>query len=198
MLPIPTPDRPTRCPNADCAQELEGQEKFCPSCGARIEASGLRPSKLLKEPQELQAQNISCKDCAFFREARPISDLLVRGGGSQVSQAITKIKEDETKQKIAEAKQKVELIKVQRKEWGFRPIMSDYCTAKAKSQVFEICELKNKDGDCADYQKMHIDYSRTCISCIHEVFVNPQKNFDVLKGIHDPKIHHGMMEGIQA
>lgn len=80
-LPIPTPDRPTRCPNADCAQELEGQEKFCPSCGARIEASGLRPSKLLKEPQELQAQNVSCKDCAFFREARPISDLLVRGGG---------------------------------------------------------------------------------------------------------------------
>ena len=25
-----------RCPNAVCAKTLEGQEKFCPECGAKI------------------------------------------------------------------------------------------------------------------------------------------------------------------
>jgi len=145
-----------------------------------------------------QSQAVSCEDCAHFRKVSPVSDQLVYGGGATVSQAITKIKEDETKQRIAEGKQKVELLKVQSTEWGFRPIMSDFCAAKAESDVFGICEIKNREKNCPDFESEKRDYSRTCSSCVHAVFVNLRKNFNVLEGIHDPKIHHGMMEAIQA
>ncbi len=199
-----------QCPNPDCGQVLDGQERFCPKCGTNIisvnqpqgavdiYSISVRPE--LEQDLSLpdQHEKVSCEDCANYREARRISDQIVHGGGASVLQAMTKIKEDETKQQVAEAKQKAEQIKVQSVAWGFKPIMSDYCAAKAKDQIYEICEFKNREGNCSDYQGSNIGRAKTCMSCLHEVFVNPQKNFEVLKGISDPKIHHGMMEGIQA
>jgi hypothetical protein len=64
---------------------------------------------------------------------------------------MTKMSEDETRMRDAEAKQKLELLKVGEMKWPMRPAMSDHCAAGAPSNIFQIHELKNRSGNCPDF-----------------------------------------------
>ncbi|MGP0593948.1 hypothetical protein ACTRXD_15600 [Nitrospira sp. T9] len=112
-----------------------------------------------------------------------------------MNEQLLKIKEDETKQRISETKQKVELIKISRREWGFRPLLSDYCAAQSSQDIYEICELKNRAKDCSDFQATSRTYMY-CSSCVHRM---PHGDpYLVLYGVNNTEIHSKMKEGIDA
>jgi hypothetical protein len=130
-----------------CGNELKEANKFCTACGAKAPFS--IPGKGKSEGTPTGA---ICSNCRYFRKAVPISSRLFSGISKEVHEILIKIKENETKLRDSEAKQRVELIKISRMEWGFKPVMSDFCAKNANTNVYEICELKNRAGDCKDFE----------------------------------------------
>ena len=71
-----------------------------------------------------------CAQCTFFRRVKPASQLLARviaTTDAAVSNALTKIVEDEQKQRDAEAEFKRSQATGDNDKWVTRPVMSDYC-----------------------------------------------------------------------
>ncbi|MDR4501169.1 MAG: zinc ribbon domain-containing protein [Nitrospirales bacterium] len=175
---------PTHCKN--CRTPFEGDEKFCGNCGTEVLAEG--SSSSVSGPVE-------CYDCRHFRPSTSVCPRLPRGGGTHVQKELLNISNDEKKQQIAEAKQKVALIKINQKAWGFRPVMSDFCAAKSQEETFEICEVKNRAKDCLDF---HLKQGKVvdCQYCNNHVRAgNP---FSILDGLPNNEIHTKMLESLDA
>ena len=94
-----------------------------------------------------------CRDCIYFRRLRPASQLLAAATrdavADEVANALTKVVEDEQKQRDAEAQVK-STASAERPYWQGRPVMSDYCGLRDSESVYLIAEIKNADGSCAD------------------------------------------------
>ncbi len=158
---------PQQCPH--CGRDLEPTDKFCVSCGQQVGSvpqNGQRNDPL--PPPQIVAD---CQRCEHFRRAVPISGQLpIRGSGKATTEVLLKIQEDEGKQRVSEAKHKSETMRISRLEWGFRPLMSDYCAAKAAEDKYEIHELKNRGGNCPDYKPRTPETTRRakCLTCMYK------------------------------
>jgi hypothetical protein len=89
---------------------------------------------------------------------------------SSLQQALQKVQDQEMELLDKEAMDKVNLMMLKRQDWPYKPSMWNFCTEKADVQawflnagekrhkktvgVFEICEVKNRRGDCASFQSV--------------------------------------------
>lgn len=144
------------CPNQECSFHAKAEEKFCPQCGTALPQTGV------KVPATKEAL---CVNCDFYRECKPISNSFPNPGHKEVSEALVKVKEEETKQRVSEAKIKTNNLKVNLGTWGLKPMMSNYCAYKQTDDIYEICELKNNNKNCKDFTlKKQVPY-RNCVKC---------------------------------
>ena len=164
------PARPTHCPNPGCDRPLGDTDVFCPACGTKIEVQATVIGPSAKVGAVLPTTyNVKCKDCKHFRPAIAISSLIQPGANKYRAEALTKIREDETKRRDSEATLKLELLKTNCAFWGSRPLMSDFCAAKMASNIYEIFELKNGRGDCPDFQPRQPERARDCFTCVYRI-----------------------------
>jgi len=121
-----------------------------------------------------------CAQCTFFRRVKPASGLLARDiatTDAAVSNALTKIVEDEQKQRDAEAEFKRSQATGDNDIWGTRPVMSDYCGFKESDGLFLIAEVKNFGGRCSDFVAGR-PARRACADCRHRVLPRgPREDF---------------------
>lgn len=112
-----------------------------------------------------------CRDCIYFRRLRPASQLLAAATedavADEVANALTKVVEDEQKQRDAEAQVK-STASAERPYWQGRPVMSDYCGLRDSESVYLIAEIKNADGSCADMRPGKPP-RHSCQDCVHRV-----------------------------
>jgi len=71
--------------------------------------------------------------------------------GSEITNAIAKIVEDEQKVRDAEVDIKSKEGAADRNLWGGRPMMSDYCGLHEKEETYHIWEVKNRGHGCTDF-----------------------------------------------
>jgi hypothetical protein len=112
-----------------------------------------------------------CAQCTFFRRVKPASQLLARviaTTDAAVSNALTKIVEDEQKQRDAEAEFKRSQATGDNDKWVTRPVVSDYCGFKESDGMFLIAEVKNFGGGCSDFVEGR-PARRACADCRHRV-----------------------------
>jgi hypothetical protein len=108
----------------------------------------------------------------FFRHVRPASQLLAAATddavADEVANALTKVVEDEQKQRDSEAQAKSSAANAGRPFWYGRPVMSDYCGLRESEGVYLIAEIKNADGECDD-MKPGRPPRHACDGCVHRV-----------------------------
>jgi hypothetical protein len=112
-----------------------------------------------------------CEKCIFFRRARPRSQLLAAVADTTeaaVSTALGKIVEDEQKQRDSEAGFKRAQATVELQTWPRQPVMSSYCGRREDEGVYLIAEIKNRGGQCGDYQEGRPD-RKACADCRYRV-----------------------------
>jgi hypothetical protein len=108
-----------------------------------------------------------CEKCIFFRRVRPRSQLLaavVDATEAPVSTALGKIVEDEQKQRDSEAEFKRAQATTEQEMWPRQPVMSSYCGRREGEGVYLIAEIKNRGGQCGDYQEGRPD-RKACLDC---------------------------------
>jgi len=113
----------------------------------------------------------TCEKCIFFRRARPRSQLLAAVADTTeaaVSTALGKIVEDEQKQRDSEAGFKRAQATVELQTWPRQPVMSSYCGRREDEGVYLIAEIKNRGGQCGDYQEGRPD-RKACADCRYRV-----------------------------
>lgn len=112
-----------------------------------------------------------CSQCVHFRRVKPASQLLAAAFSTTdaaVSNALTKVVEDEQKQRDAEAEFKRLQESTDQEMWSARPVMSDFCGLKEAEGVFLIAEIKNRGGECEDFQQGRPE-RRPCTTCTHRI-----------------------------
>lgn len=105
-----------------------------------------------------------CSRCRHFRPFRPMSQLLVRELGRFEQQFLTQvvtILQDERQIQDEEATMLVELLRRDLDRWDARPSMSDYCGLHESADIFLLHEVKNRDGDCRNFDPA----PRPCSPC---------------------------------
>jgi hypothetical protein len=115
----------------------------------------------------------SCTECVHFRRVQPASQLLAAAiglttGGSEVANAIAKIVDDEQKLREADADIKSKEGSADRMYWPAQPVMSEYCGLQEQKQIFFICEVKNRELQCKDFQPGRHE-RHACADCAHRV-----------------------------
>jgi hypothetical protein len=112
-----------------------------------------------------------CEKCIYFRRARPRSQLLAAVADTTeaaVSNALGKIVEDEQKQRDSEAEFKRAQATTEQEPWPRQPVMSSYCGRREGEGVYLIAEIKNRGGQCGDYQEGRPD-RKACVDCRYRV-----------------------------
>lgn len=112
-----------------------------------------------------------CTKCLYFRRVKPASQLL--GGvltttDAAVSNALSKIVEDEQKQRDAEAEYKRAQAAADNDVWSMQPVMSDYCGFRESEAVYLIAEVKNFGMRCTDFKEGRPE-RHACADCAHRV-----------------------------
>lgn len=108
-----------------------------------------------------------CATCDAFRSFRPLTQLLARELGiadQQLVSELLRMMQDEREKQDAEAKHKVELLRLDEVEWRTRPQMSDCCGLREKEGHWLLHELKNRNGGCDDHHQAAV---RACVACGH-------------------------------
>lgn len=112
----------------------------------------------------------TCAKCKHFRSFRPLSQLLARELGvndRETASELTKIMKEEREIQDQEAEELVELKRQGEAEWRHQPQMSDHCGLVESQQTYLIHQIKNKNGDCADYDSQQ-SMQRLCGSCRYQ------------------------------
>ncbi|HVR25553.1 MAG TPA: hypothetical protein VMU26_19825 [Candidatus Polarisedimenticolia bacterium] len=115
----------------------------------------------------------SCTECVHFRRVQPASQLMaaaigLTAGGSEVANAIAKIVDDEQKLREADADIKSKEGSADRMYWPAKPVMSEYCGLQEQKDIFFICEVKNRELLCKDFQQGQPE-RHACAECAHRV-----------------------------
>lgn len=113
----------------------------------------------------------NCKDCRFFRPYRPLSQLLARELGlndERLTSQLVTIMQDEYRVKGNEAQKKAELMIKDEVKWDQKPTMSDYCGYQESKGLYFFYEVKNADGNCADFQERDGAH-KECATCQHRI-----------------------------
>jgi hypothetical protein len=113
--------------------------------------------------------SISCETCVYYRNARPMSQLLARGmdvAEGAVATALAKIVEDEQKWLETEATIKRGRANSAADLWPMRPLMSSYCALREQDGVFLIHEIHNRGGTCTE-GKAEARPRNRCVDCAH-------------------------------
>lgn len=114
-----------------------------------------------------------CAQCKHFRRVKPPSQLLAVAIGTTdaaISNALTKMGEDEQKQKEEEAAYKKQQALTDRIDaaWATRPVMSEYCGLREADGDYLIAEVKNRDHKCADFEAGRPELRR-CSDCLFRI-----------------------------
>jgi len=138
-----------------------------------------------------------CQQCIHYRRVKPASQLLAQAAATTdaaISNALTKIQEDETQQKGYEAQLRAKKENANDETWGFRPVMSGFCglredklyrdiqegkllmqegefTSRLRELEVEgylIAEVKNFGGRCQDFEAGQ-PVKRSCSTCAHRI-----------------------------
>jgi hypothetical protein len=115
--------------------------------------------------------NGACERCAHYRRVKPASQLMARLLGTvdeKIAEALTKMSEDEQKQRDAEAEYKKQEALREGMSWGARPLMSAYCGYRERYGEYLIAEVKNRGLQCEDFTDQPRPI-RPCESCAHRV-----------------------------
>lgn len=137
-------------------------------------ALGASPIYLDAEPVSPRQRTGPCQQCRHFRGVRQPSQLLANTVGEvgrskpEVSNVLMEISRDEMQQKTAEANRLVHLMGLGHDEWGFRPVMSEFCGLYESESVYPICEMKNRGQQCTDFDP-NPEAVRSCSTCTHRV-----------------------------
>ena len=110
-----------------------------------------------------------CIECKHFRRVRPMSQLFAAqldSNAGPISEALSKIVEDEEKRQDTEAQDKTNAMKQTTKTWSSRPMMSNYCGISEKDEIYFIWEVKNAGEQCQDFDPV-TDPLRRCVECRH-------------------------------
>jgi hypothetical protein len=83
-----------------------------------------------------------------------------------ISEALSKIVEDEQKRREAEAQDKTTAMKQTTMTWSGRPMMSNFCGLDEANEVYLIPEIKNAGQQCHDFDPMS-DPPQRCGECRH-------------------------------
>jgi hypothetical protein len=113
----------------------------------------------------------TCEKCVFFRRVRPRSQLLAAVADTTeaaVSTVLGKIVEDEQKQRDSEAEFKRAQATTEQQTWPRQPVMSSYCGRREGEGAYLIAEIKNRGGQCGDYQEGRPD-RKACADCRYRV-----------------------------
>lgn len=113
-----------------------------------------------------------CARCIHYRRVKPASQLLAAAlentTAEEVAGALTKVVDDEQKQRDSEAEFKSAQATAERDLWLARPVMSDYCGLSEAEEVFLIAEVKNLGGRCENFAEGKPE-RRACGDCAHRV-----------------------------
>lgn len=138
-----------------------------------------RPIYRDTDPAYERTRLVSCQRCRHFREVRQPSQILaaeVKGRqGSAISEALEQISADEGRQIETEAQFKIMQSGYGRDTWGFRPVMSEFCSVHEPQGVYYICEVKNRDQQCPDFSP-GLEAARSCSTCANRVELGPSKD----------------------
>ena len=111
-----------------------------------------------------------CVQCRYFRRVKPPSQLLAAlfatTAHADISQALNKIVEDESKQRDEESQYKRSQAAAGKSAWAYRPVMSDYCALHEAKGEYHILEVLNAGLQCKDFVAGKPD-RRACAECAH-------------------------------
>jgi hypothetical protein len=85
-----------------------------------------------------------------------------------ISEALSKIVEDEQKRREMEAQDKTNAMKLTTMTWSGRPMMSNFCGLREADEdpVYLIAEIKNANYQCNDFGST-LDPPHRCLECKH-------------------------------
>lgn len=127
-ISLPSPFRPTHCPNPECDQPLVGEEKFCSTCGAKIETIVTSEEHSQKTLDSNKLTLFDLEGVYTLMNIFPIYEWTIRGGmsiepkndseGESGFELPMELPEDNPiapgqKRIYVEARGKIELIKTQ-------------------------------------------------------------------------------------
>jgi hypothetical protein len=112
-----------------------------------------------------------CAQCQHFRRVKPPSQLLATAystSHADVSHALSKIVEDENKQRDEESQYKRSQVTGGKSAWAYKPLMSDFCGLNEAGGEYYIAEVRNAGMQCADFAAGR-SARRACADCTHRV-----------------------------
>ncbi len=166
-----------------CGAPLRGYEKWCTNCGQRLADTADPPRR-------------ACSDCVHFREAVTLSTRLrVSSAAAEVADALVKIKEEEVKLRDEEANVQVDRLKVGGRDWGLKPVMHAYCGEHEDEGLYELHEVKNRDGHCASFTPRLPSRPTECVRCLHRS-VPPDPVRSRCNQIHDPQRYASCVDAV--
>ncbi len=87
-------------------------------------------------------------------------------------------------------------IEVGRTEWGFRPLMWQYCAEQTDKEIYEIIEMKNKNKDCKAFHKQEPIRPTECMKCKYRNRP-PDRYRKATAGVLDTKIFNDIVNAIE-
>jgi hypothetical protein len=113
----------------------------------------------------------ACIKCIHFRKMRPRSQSLQREVGTvdaALSNAFSKLAEEDNKIKAAEAQFKQHQETLNRADWSNRPVMTEYCGVNENEGKYWITEIKNRGFLCSEFKKGDLP-RKSCSDCTHRL-----------------------------
>ena len=110
-----------------------------------------------------------CKDCSYYRTAKPPSQLLanaIASNDSAVLVALGKIQDDEKELDAQEDMLRVRLDQRGKKTWDTRPMMSSYCGIEEGAGIFHVGEIRNAGMSCTEFSTQPSPL-HDCSTCAH-------------------------------
>jgi hypothetical protein len=120
-----------------------------------------------------------CAACRHHRAPAGIATPLQRhfaqeGAGPQVLEALRETARDERSARAGELQDLADRVEEARDdpnalgldEWPTRPTSQSYCGVDERADVFRIAEIKNRDGECSQFDEGE-NTGHTCESCRH-------------------------------
>jgi hypothetical protein len=115
-----------------------------------------------------------CRNCLFYRPARPASAIVKEALGTtdtHVAGVLREVQQMEQQQIGFEAQELREKSFRDEEQWLQRPKMFDYCARKEVEgqDSYLIPTIKNRDGRCQEYVARQAQPSNSCSTCRHRM-----------------------------